>query len=154
MSRIPVYIDLGGVHQIVIFEEMDDGTFRRTSEQPMRLLKENILGIGPVQGELVSSQFDREDRCWHSPTIVFKRRPLSYYRFFREQIKQRKIYVFTKASLSGRLSRFDLHELQLKPTASRQVQSLLTRKLVEAVILDLHHEESVVEQENIANIVA
>ena len=34
---------------------------------------------------------------------------------------------------------FDLHELQLKPGSSVQVQSLLAKKLVEAIDLDLDH---------------
>ena len=139
MIRIPVYFDLSGMHQIAIYEEMDDGTFRRTNEQPICLLRDNIEGIGPAVGELVSSRFDREERCWSSPTILLSHRPQSFYHFFRAQIKQRKIYVFARGSLSGRLTRFDLHELQLKPTASRQIQSLLAKKMVEALALDLEH---------------
>jgi len=139
MVKIPVYFDLSGMHQIAIYEETDDGTFRRTNEQPMRLLRDNIEGIGPAVGELVTSRFDRETRCWDSPTVLFKHRPQSFYHFFREQIKQRKIYVFARGSLSGRLTRFDLHELQLKPTASRQIHALLAKKLIEALTLELEH---------------
>jgi hypothetical protein len=121
MLRIPVYFDLNGMHQIAIFEERDDGTFRRTTEQPMRLLRESILGIGPTVGELVSACSDRKERLWHSPTVHFRHRNSSYFQFLREQFKQRKIFVFSRASLCSRLTRLDLHEFELKPTASRQV---------------------------------
>ncbi len=152
MVKIPIYFDLGGMHQIAIFEEMDDGTFRRTNEQPMRFLRDNIEGLGPAVGELVTSRFDREERCWHTPTVLFNHRPQSFYHFFREQIKQRKFYVFARGSLSGRLTRFDLHELQLKSTVSRQIQSLLAKKLVEAVSLELEHVPAA--EASTANIVA
>jgi len=140
MVKIPVYFDLNGIHQISIFQEQDDGTFRRTTEQPMRLLRESIEGIGPSVGEIVSSPYDREDRIWQTPTVMLGHRPASYYQFLREQLKSRKIYVFARASMNTRVNRLQVHELKLKPGVSMQVQSLLARKLVEAIDLDLEHE--------------
>jgi hypothetical protein len=139
MVRIPVYFNLNGMHQVAIFNEMDDGTFRRTSEEPMRLLRDNIEGIGPVVGELLSTQQDHEQRIWQTPTVLFRHRSYSIYQFLREQLKLRKIYVLVRASRSGRQSRLDLHELILKPTASAQVRSLLSKKLIEAIDLDPDH---------------
>lgn len=152
MIRIPVYFDLNGIHQISIFEEMDDGTFRRTTEQPMRLLRENLVGIGPSVGQLISTQYDRQVRQWQTPTIMIGGRPSSYYQFFRDQLKRRKIHIFSRPSLVGRLIQFDLHELRLKPGSSAQVQALLTRKLVEAIDLDLDH--VTVEQAETSGVVA
>jgi len=137
MVKIPVYFDLNGIHQIAIFEERDDGSFRRTTEQPMRLLRESIMGIGPAVGELVSTLNDREERQWHSPTVHFRHRYSSYFRFLREQLHQHRIFVFSRESISARVTRLNVHELQLIPTASRQVHSLLMKKLIEAVDLDL-----------------
>jgi len=139
MVRLPVYFDLHGMHQIAIFEEMDDGTFRRTSEDPIRLLRDNIVGIGPVVGELVSRPYDREERIWHSPTIVVKHRPYSFYHYLREQHKLRKIVVLARGSRTSRISRLQVHELILKSTASVQVRSLLSKKLIEAIELDPDH---------------
>lgn len=135
MTRIPVYFDLNGMHQIAIFEEMEDGTFRRTREDPMRLLRENIIGIGPALGKLVSRPYDREERIWHSPTIVVKHRPYSFYHFLREQLKLRKIVVLARGSSTSRISRLQVHELILKSTVSVQVRALLSKKLIEAIEL-------------------
>lgn len=137
MVKIPVYFDLHGIHQIALFEEMDDGTFRRTTEQPIRLLRESILGIGPAMGDLVSAHYDREERQWHLPTVHFKHRYSSYFRFLREQLHQHNLFVFSRESLTSRITRLNIHELQLKSTASRQVHSLLAKKLAEAIDLDL-----------------
>ena len=137
MVKIPVYFDLNGIHQIAIFEEMDDGTFRRTSEQPIRLLRESILGIGPSVGDLVSAHYDREERQWHSPTVHFKHCYSSYFRFLREQLHHHNLFVFSRESLTSRITRLNIHELQLKSTASRQVHSLLAKKLADAIELDL-----------------
>lgn len=142
MVKIPVYFDLNGIHQIALFEEMDDGSFRRTTEQPIRLLRESILGIGPVVGDLVAAVNDREERQWHSPTVHFKHRYSSYFRFLREQAHQHKLFVFSRESLSTRTTRLNLHELQLKSTASRQVHSLLSKKLAEAIDLDVERKEA------------
>jgi len=139
MVRIPVYFDLNGIHQIAIFEQTDDGTFRRTSVEPMRLLRDNIEGIGPVVGELICRQHDREQRIWHSPTVISMNRPYSYYHFLRQQLKSRKIFVFSRTSRSTRITRLQMHELKLKATASVQVRSLLTKKLIEAIELDPEH---------------
>jgi len=137
MIRMPVYFDLNGIHQIAIFKETDDGSFRRTTEQPMRLLHDNIIGISPAVGELVAMQSDREERCWATPTVISRNRATSYYQYLRDQFKQRKIIVFSRPSLNARITRFNCHELQLKSTVSMQVQSLLSKKLIEAVSLDL-----------------
>jgi len=146
MIRMPVYFDLNGIHQIAIFEEKDDGSFRRTTEEPMRFLRDNIIGISPSVGQLVASQSDREERVWMTPTVIVRNRACSYYQFLREQFKQRKIFVFSRPSLNARLTRFDCHELQLKSSISAQVQSLLSRKLIEAIDLHPDHVEAVEQQ--------
>ena len=153
MIKLPVYFDLNGIHQIAIFQETEEGTFRRTTDQPMRLLRDNIVGIGPSVGELVTTVYDREPRPWVTPTISFNHRKYSFYQFLRQQASQRKIFVFSKPSMNGRLNRFDVHELQLKPNASLQVQSLLMKKLIDSIGLDLDHEIHK-EQEQASNIVA
>jgi len=153
MIKLPVYFDLNGIHQIAIYNETDEGTFRRTMDQPMRLLRDNITGIGPKVGELVTTVYDREPRLWATPTVSFNHRSYSYYQFLRQQSKQRKVFVFSKPSLNGRLYRFDVHELQLKSNASMQVQSLLMKKMIDAIDLDLDHELQL-EQTKAPNIVA
>ena len=58
MVRIPVYFEVGGIHQVSIFQETEEGTFSRTAEQPIRILRDSIQGIGPAVGELVSSRYE------------------------------------------------------------------------------------------------
>ncbi|NOY67444.1 MAG: hypothetical protein GXP13_08555 [Gammaproteobacteria bacterium] len=152
MVRIPVYYDLNGTHQIAIFKETEDGSFRRTTEQPMRLLHDNITGISSVEGQLVSMQSDREERYWETPSVIIRNRASSYYHFLREQYKQRKIFVFSRPSLNTRITRFDCHELQLKSNVSMQVRSLLSKKLIESINLDMEHEMAI--EQEITNSVA
>lgn len=139
MIKIPVYSDLGGIHQIVMYEETDNGIFRRTSDQPMRLLRQHIEGIGAKVGELMANRFDRSQRFWLTPTVLYNQQPHSYFQFCREQLSQQKIYVFSRGLLSDRLTHFDVHELILKPSASRQIIALLTHKIAEASMLNMQH---------------
>lgn len=130
---VPVYTNQGGIHHIELYRETSEGTFRRTNEQPIRILRENIIGISEPRGQLITSQYDRENRVWHTPTVLHQHRPYSFYQFLRTQIQQRKIYVFSKESLSGKLSRLDLYELKLKSNVSHQVLGLVIRKYMEAI---------------------
>jgi len=133
MINLPVYFDLNGIHQISLFTEQDDGSFRRSMEQPVRTLRDNIIGISTVQGQLVAARYYRGDCTWTTPTIEYYSKSYSYYQFMRERLQHWKFPVFTCPSLQGRLIRFDIHELILKPGVSRQVLSLLSRKFVDAL---------------------
>lgn len=136
LIHAPVYNDENGLHHISIYAEHEDGTFVRTMDEPLRLLRDNIKGVSIPQGELVSHQFDRVQRKWESPTITYHYgRPQSFYRFLRKNVARNKFFVFSKPSLSGRLSKFQLHELQLKPTISQRKVSLLKEKYMEAINL-------------------
>lgn len=136
LIHAPVYNDENGLHHISIYAEDEDGTFVRTMDEPLRLLRDNIKGVSITQGELVSHQFDRVQRKWGSPTITYHYgKPQSFYSFLRENVARNKFFVFSKPSLSGRLSKFQLHELQLKPTISQRKVSLLKEKYMEAINL-------------------
>ena len=139
MTKIPVYTHLGGIHQLLMYEETENGIFRRTADQPMRLLREHIEGIGEKVGELMANRFDRLQRFWLTPTVLYNQQPHSYYQFFREQLRQQKVYVFSRGLLSDRLTHFDMHELMLKPSVSSQINVLLTRKIAEATMLNMQH---------------
>lgn len=147
---VPVYTNLGGVHHIELYRETSEGTFRRTNEQPIRILRENIIGISESRGQLVTRQYDRENRIWLTPTILHQHRPYSFYQFLRNQVQARKIYVFSKDSLSGRLSRLDLYELKLKSNISSQVLGLIIRKYTESVGLVMDTSELLKEHEEVA----
>ena len=130
----PVYSDENGLHHISIYAEDEDGTFRRTMEEPLRLLRDNIKGISIPQGELLSKKSDRHSRKWDSPTVTYNYgRPQSFYYFLRENLSKNKFFVFSKPSLSGRLSKLQLHELQLLPSTSQRQISLLKEKYIESV---------------------
>lgn len=145
--RIPVYFEVLGMHRVEVFQELDDGSFRRTGDEPLRPLRDNIVGIGPAAGELVSIQYDRTARIWRAPTVkAHGQRPRSVYEFLRGQIHRHKLFVFSKPSLNGRLVRFDLHELRLKPTVSTQVLSLLAKRYCEAIELWPDHTPAADEQ--------
>jgi len=129
MVNIPVYSNENGLHLITIYTEDEDGTFRRTQDEPLRLLRDDIKGISPVQGDMVSHKYDRQTRQWGEPTVSFHYgRPQSYHQFLRKNLARNKFYVFSKPSLSGRLSRFDLHELLLKISISQRKISILKEK--------------------------
>jgi hypothetical protein len=133
---IPVYTDLNGVHRIEIFRETEDGTFRRTGLEPLRVLRENIVGIETKRGELISSNYDRGERSWGTPTVLpSSGRPASMYAYMRERACRQQLVVFSAPSLSGRLVRLDVHALRLKPSASRQVIALMLRRYAEAIAL-------------------
>lgn len=130
----PVYSDENGLHHISIYVEDEDGTFRRTMEEPLRLLRDNIKGISISQGELLSKKSDRHPRKWGSPTVTYNYgRPQSFYYFLREKLSKNKFFVFSKSSLSGRLSKLQLHELLLLPSTSQRQISLLKEKYMESV---------------------
>lgn len=136
MIRVPVYSDENQLHHVSIFEEEADGTFKRTQSEPLRMLRDNIEGISNVQGDLISHHFDKNHRKWITPTVSFHYgKPQSFYQFIREKIAVNKFYVFTKPNLSGRIIKFELHELKLKPSTSQRILKLLKEKYVEAVEL-------------------
>jgi hypothetical protein len=83
LINAPVYSDENGLPTVSIFKESEDGTFRKTQDEPLRLLRDDITGISVQQGELVSARFDRQERQWRTPTVIFHYgRPQSFYRFF------------------------------------------------------------------------
>jgi hypothetical protein len=136
MISVPVYSDENGLPQISIYAEDEDGTFRRTQSEPLRLLRDDIKGISISQGDLVSNHYDRQDRNWQSPTVTFHYgRPQSFYQFLRDKVAHNRFFVFTKPQLSGHISKFSLHELQLKNSTSQRKISLLKEKYVEALEL-------------------
>jgi len=135
-ARIPVYSDENNLHFIAIFVEESDGTFKRTQEEPLRMLRDNIDGISISQGDVVSPKFDKNPRRWKAPTVSFHYgRPQSVYQFLRDMVAANKFYVFTKPNLSGRIIKFTLHELKLKPSMSQQKLKLLKEKYVESLEL-------------------
>jgi len=132
----PVYYEQNSTHFVNIYEETTDGTFRRTQNEPLRQLRNNIKGISRTQGELISSTYDRQARSWGSSTVTFHYgRPQSFYYFIREMLARNKFYVFSKPQLSGHLIKFDVHELILKPGTSQKHLSLMKEKYVEATNL-------------------
>jgi len=133
-AKIPVYIDLGGTPQIVIYEETEDGHFRKTTQQPLRELKSNIEGIGPSEGELLSKRYDRSEREWDSPTVKYNLgRPKSFYRFIRDQAKQRKMIVVSTPTMSPVVTKFQVHTLQIKRHASTSVIAIMLRRYLAAL---------------------
>jgi hypothetical protein len=136
LARIPVYSDENNLHYISVFVEESDGTFKRTQEEPLRLLRDNFDGISITQGSVTASKFDKNARRWNTPTVSFHYgRPQSIYQFLREKVAVNKYYVFCKPNLSGRIIQFSLHELKLKSSISQQKLKLLKEKYVEALDL-------------------
>jgi hypothetical protein len=132
--RIPVYSEPGGVPQIVIYEETEEGAFRRTAEQPLRALRESIEGVGPPVGELLSPRADREERRWETPTVKYHiGRPQSAYRFLRERAAQRRLIVATAPAGAARFFKFELRELLLKHSTSSGVRAMMIRKYLAAL---------------------
>ena len=58
LARIPVYSAENNLHYISVFVEESDGTFKRTQEEPLRLLRDNFDGISITQGSVTASKFD------------------------------------------------------------------------------------------------
>jgi|GEM_PF-1500316 len=136
MISVPVYSDENGIPQISIYVEDEDGTFRRTQSEPLRLLRDDIQGISIVQGDMVSSAYDRQERNWQTPTVTFHYgRPQSFYQFLRDKIVHNRFFVFTKPQLSGHISKFSLHELKLKNSTSQRKVAILKEKYIEALRL-------------------
>ena len=134
--QAPVYHNENDTHYINIYEETEDGTFRRTQNEPLRQLRNNIKGISLSQGELVSPVYDRQERKWSTATVSFHYgRPQSFYYFLRDMLARNKFYVFSKPQLSGHLIKFEAHELILKPGTSQRHLSLLKEKYVESIDL-------------------
>lgn len=137
----PVYSNESGSHFICIYSEDEDGTFRRTQNEPLRMLRNDIQGISSSQGELVSKHYDRYTREWNTPTVTYHYgRPQSFYQFLREKLARNKFFVFSKPVLSGHISKFTVHELQLKSGVSQRKVSILKEKYCESVQLWLEEE--------------
>ena len=136
LTNVPVYSTQNNTHFVNIYTESDDGTFRRTQNEPLRLLRDDISGISMPQGELVSQHYDRHDRSWMSATVTYHYgRPQSFYQFLREKVAQNKFFVFSKPTLSGHLFKFDVHELKFKPSMSQRKMAILKEKYLEALSL-------------------
>ena len=145
LIQAPIYSDQNSTHFVNIYEETEDGTFRRTQNEPLRQLRDNIKGISRTQGELISQPYDRQERRWNTATVSFHYgRPQSFYYFLRDMVAKNRFYVFSKPQLSGHLIKFDAHELLLKPGTSQRHLTLLKEKYVEA--LDLWSEQKLLEQ--------
>lgn len=134
MINVPVYSDENGIPQISIYVEDEDGTFRRTQSEPLRLLRDDIQGISITQGDMVSNPYDRYDRNWQTPTVTFHYgRPQSFYQFLRDKVAHNRFFVFTKPQLAGHISKFSLHELKLKNSTSQRKVAILKEKYIEAL---------------------
>ena len=136
MINVPVYSDENGTPHISIYVEDEDGSFRRTQSEPLRLLRDDIQGISITQGDMVSSHYDRHDRNWQTPTVTFHYgRPQSFYQFLRNKVAHNRFFVFTKPQLAGHISKFSLHELKLKNSTSQRKVAILKEKYIEALQL-------------------
>jgi len=136
MISVPVFSDENGTPQVSMYVEDEDGTFRRTQSEPLRLLRDDIKGISISQGDIVTPAFDRYEREWNTPTVTFHYgRPQSFYYFLRSKVVHNRFFVFTKPQLAGHISRLSLHELQLKNSTSQRKISILKEKYIEAVEL-------------------
>lgn len=137
---IPVYTDLNSIHQVQLFRQSDDGTFRRTGVEPLRMLRENITGISYNKGELISSHFDRDEHKWSSPTVrVNAVQCQSYYRYLHRTLPRNQLMVAVPSSMYGRLFRFAVHELTFKPGISKAILRLIRERYTDA--LDLWSED-------------
>lgn len=133
LIQAPIYSDQSGTHFVNMYEESEDGSFRRTQSEPLRQLRDNIKGISRSQGELISNFYDRQERQWRTATVTFHYgRPQSFFYFLRDMVAKNRFYVFSKPQLSGHLSKFDLHELILKNGTSQRHLSLLKEKYIGA----------------------
>ena len=136
-TKVPVYVSEGGVPRIYIYEETEEGLFRRTPTEILREMRDNIVDISTMKGELYTSRFDRQKRVWSTPTVrPYEGRPQSYYEFLRGMAKQRRFFVVTTPSMANRISKFSLHELVMKPAISLQILSIFGRRYLEALDVD------------------
>jgi hypothetical protein len=136
MINVPVYSDENGTPHIAIYVEDEDGTFRRTQNEPLRLLRDDIQGISISQGDMVSGHYDRHDRDWQTPTVTFHYgRPQSFYQFLRDKVAHNRFFVFAKPQYAGHIIKFTLHELKLKNSTSQRKVAILKEKYVEALRL-------------------
>ena len=141
LAKVPVYSDENQLHHVSIFVEEPDGTFKRTQSEPLRQVRDHIIGISIPQGDVMSPKFDKNERRWESPTVSFHYgRPQSIYQFLRDKVAVNKFYVFTKPNLSGRIIQFTLHELKLKPSISQRILKLLKEKYIESIDLWSHEQ--------------
>jgi hypothetical protein len=150
LINAPVYSDENGLPVVSIYSEDEDGSFRRVQGEPLRLFREDIAGISIPQGELVSGRYDRQERRWDTPTVTFHYgRPQSFYQFLRDNISRNRFFVFTKPMLSGHITKFAVHELQLKSSMSQRKLTLLKEKYTEALELwsAEEHERRVLEKQ-------
>ncbi len=135
-TKIPVYTEDLGIHRITVYEEMGDGTFRRTATELLREFKNSITSVGTNEGEIVSNRFDRTQRDWQTPTVLHQYgRAKSFYAFSRSQIKKNKIYVGSISSLHGKVVKFSLHELKFGLSSSQGLRTLAIKKYQEAIEL-------------------
>ena len=133
---IPVYADLNSIHQVQLYRHTDDGTFRRTGVEPLRMLRDNITGISQRKGELISTHFDREEHEWSSPTIKLNAvHCQSYYRYLRDALPRNQLLVAVAPSMYGQLYKFSLHELTFKSGISPAVLRLIRNRYEEAMDL-------------------
>lgn len=136
LINAPVYSLQNNTHFVNIYTENEDGTFKRTQSEPLRLLRDDFDGISMSQGELTSSHFDRQERSWSTATVSYHYgRPQSFYQFLRDMVARNKFFVFSKPVLSGHLIKFDVHELKLKNSMSQRKISILKEKYIEALEL-------------------
>jgi len=138
--RIPVYSEQGSVPRIEIYTVAEDGTFQRSNLQHFaaNTLRDNILGIGPKAGRLVGEPFVRTPHKWKTPTVELPSgRPQSICRFLRTETRRRRLFVFTRPALGGRLQTLDLHPLQLRPGMPQGAMALFVAKYLEATNLEL-----------------
>lgn len=130
----PVYSMQNDTHFVNIYSEQEDGTFKRTQDEPLRLLRDDIAGISMTQGEMISSHYDRADRSWNTATVSYHYgHPQSFYQFLRDNVARKRFFVFSLPVMSGHLYKFTVHELKLKNSMSQRKISLLKEKYVEAI---------------------
>lgn len=136
LALIPVYTDQNGIHDVAIFQENEDGSFSRTPEQPLRQLRENIVGVSNPIGTLITQRYDRSERPWDTPTALpYSGRPRSFYTFVRENLQKRRIIVATVQSSQGKSIKLFLNELKLRPSMGQGSIKLFMRKYLEATHL-------------------
>lgn len=145
--HVPVYQDLNGIAQIVLFEKTKDDSFKRTRHEPLRMLRNNITGTGNTIADLIPAFLDRKAREWHTPTVLpIGGRPQSYYRFLRDELARNRLPVGVAHGSPGHIQRLAIHSLELKPNLSAGVLGLIKDKYAEAIgLLDENPEQVVME---------
>jgi len=95
-----------------------------------------ITGVSSSKGELISPVYEREVRIWSVPTVkLHAHRAQGYYDFLRNALDKNQIPVAMVSSAYGRLIKFSLHDLVLKPGVPFGVIRLLRRRYAEAIDL-------------------